>query len=116
MKKIISTLVLLSILSPVIVLAVGETSPQKPTAVISTGADLISLISNIGNWVFAIVLAVASVFLIVAGFMFVTAGGNPENVNKARQMLVSALIGVAVAIGALGLVQVIKSILGYTGS
>jgi hypothetical protein len=116
MKKIVSTLVLLSILSPVVVFAVGATAPQQPTAIISTGAELIELISNIGNWVFSIVLAVASIFLIIAGFMFVTAGGNPENVNKARQMLVNALIGVAVAIGALGLVQVIKSILGYTGS
>jgi len=47
--------------------------------------------------------------------MWVTAGGNIENTAKARQMLINALIGVAIGLGAKGLIAVVKSLLGYTG-
>ena len=117
MKKVLSALVLTSLLvMPAIGLAAyeGETPDGGPTEVISTGADLVELIDNIGNWFFTIVLALAAIFLIVAGFMFVTAGGNPENVAKARQMLINALIGVAVALGAKGLVAVVTSLIEGT--
>ena len=83
--------------------------------IVSSGSDLIGLINTIGNWIFAVLLAVAALFLIIAGFMFVTAAGNPETVTKARGMLINALIGVAVALGARGLVAVVSSILGYNG-
>ncbi|MFA5767047.1 MAG: hypothetical protein WC919_03935 [Candidatus Paceibacterota bacterium] len=111
MKQVLSALVLAGMLAPV---AVVLAQPEAPT-LIGGGEDLINLINRIGNWIFALVLAVAAVFLIVAGFLFVTAGGNPENVNKARGMLINALIGVAIALGARGLVAVVASVLGYTG-
>jgi len=109
MKQVLSAIILAGILAPA---AIVLAQPTAPT-LIGGGQDLIDLINKIGNWVFALVLAVAAVFLIVAGFMFVTAGGNPENVNKARGMLINALIGVAVALGARGLVAVVSTVLGY---
>jgi len=113
MKKVLSALVLTSLLVvPVVTLAVGEVAPNQPEQIIGSGQELVDLINNVGNWIFTILLAIAAIFLIVAGFMFVTAGGNPENTTKARQMLINALIGVAVALGAKGLVAVITSILG----
>jgi len=115
MKKVLSALVLTSLLvMPMVTLAAyeGETSPNQPEEIISSGQDLVDLINNVGNWIFTILLAIAAIFLVVAGFMFVTAGGNPENTTKARQMLINALIGVAVALGAKGLVAVVTSLLG----
>ena len=79
-----------------------------PTNVPSTPGELITLIDTIGNWFFTALLAIAVIFLVMAGFFFITAGGNPENVNKARQMLINALIGVAVGLAAKGLVMIIK--------
>lgn len=99
---------------PAVSLAIGEEIPDEgdaPEEILTSGEDLLGLIENIGNWIFVILLAIAAIFLIVAGFFFVTAGGNPENVTKARQMLINALIGVAVGVGAKGLVAVVKSIL-----
>lgn len=116
MKKVLPGLVLLSLLAlPVIGLAQGETPPgdqPKLTTIVKTGAELIGLINNIGNWIFVILMALAAVFLIVSGILFVTASGKPENIDKARHMLINALIGVAVALGAKGLVAVLGSILG----
>jgi len=111
MKKFLSGLVLASLLVvPVIGLA-QEVPPDEAPPGPQTGVELILLIENIGNWAFTILLVVAVIFLIVAGFLFVTASGDPEKVNKARGMLVNALIGIAVALLAKGLVAVITSIL-----
>ena len=78
---------------------------------ITTAGGLIELIETIGNWIFAALLGVAAIFLVVAGFMFVTAGGNPEQATKARQMLINALIGVAIALGAKGMITVITNLI-----
>ena len=111
MKKFLSGLVLASLLVvPVIGLA-QEVSPGEAPPGPQSGAEMIVLIENIGNWAFTILLVVAVVFLIIAGFWFVTASGDPEKVNKARGMLVNALIGIAIALLAKGLVAVITSIL-----
>ena len=75
-------------------------------------SDIIRIINTIGNWIFAIALAVAAIFILVAAFFFITSGGNPETATKAKGMLVNALIGVALALAARGLVAVLKSILG----
>lgn len=118
MKKFFSALVLMGLLVVPVVgladIAAPETPDTTAPELIESAADLKTIIDNIGNWVFVILLSVAAIFLIVAGFFFITAGGNPEQVTKARQMLINALIGVAIALGAKGLVAVIGSILGYT--
>lgn len=118
MKKVLSAIVLTGMLvMPAVSLAAyeGETPAEGgPTEVISSGSDLIELIDNVGNWIFTILLSVAAIFLIVAGFMWVTAGGNPENVAKARQMLINALIGLAVGLGSKGLAAVISSLIEGT--
>jgi hypothetical protein len=77
---------------------------------ITTVEGLIAKLNQISNWVFNILLIIAGIFLIVAGYFFVTGGGEPEKVNKARQMLINALIGVAIAVAAKGLVALVQNI------
>ncbi len=109
MKKI-TALVLLGLM---VVPAIGLAVEQKdiPAAPFEDIGGLLDTMNDIGNWIFTGLLILAAVFLVVAGYFFVTAGGNPENVNKARQMLVNALIGVAVGLAARGLIAVIENII-----
>ena len=79
---------------------------------IATASDVITIINRIGNWIFAVLLAIAGIMLILAGFFWVTAGGDPASVLKARQMLTNAIIGVVVALLAKGMVMAILKILG----
>lgn len=112
-KKILSALILSGLMAlPMIALAIPPEPSEGAPTVATTGTELIALITRLGNWAFAILMAVAGVFLIYAGFLWVTAGGNPEGATKARTMLINALIGVVVALLARGLVQVLKSIIG----
>jgi len=116
MKKILSVLVLTGLLViPVVGLAdvYDPTDPSNtPETLIESGDDLILLIDTIGNWIFAILLGIAAIMLILAGFFWITAGGDPTKVTTASAMLKNALIGVAIALGAKGLVMVIGSLLG----
>jgi len=77
---------------------------------ITTVAGLQAKLEQISTWVFNILLVIAGIFLIVAGYFFVTGGGEPEKVTKARQMLINALIGVAIAVAAKGLVMLVQNI------
>lgn len=109
MKKIVITLALIGLLvAPVIGLA--ETEQQSMPNTVENVGDLITKIEDIGNWIFTGLLALAAIFLVVAGYYFITAGGNPEKANVARQMLINALIGVAVGVAAKGLIAVITNI------
>ncbi len=77
---------------------------------ITTVPGLITKINTIGGYIRTILFAIAGIFLVVAGFYFVTAGGDPEKIKTARQMLINALVGVAVAVAATGLVALVQNI------
>ena len=109
MKKVLPALVLISLLVVPVVSLAQETIPE---GVIDAPEDLIDLIDTIADWIFTALMAIAVIFLVIAGFMWVTAGGNVENTTKARQMLINALIGIAIGLGAKGLVAVVRTLIG----
>ncbi len=49
--------------------------------------------------------------IIAAGYMFVTGGSSPDTVKKAKTLLIYALVGVAVAVLAQGLVNIVQRLL-----
>jgi heme/copper-type cytochrome/quinol oxidase subunit 2 len=68
-------------------------------------------INNIMNWFFVIILIIAVIFLLFAGFLFITAGGDPDKVNTARQNVMYAMVGVAVAVLARGIVSLVQGLM-----
>lgn len=77
-----------------------------------TGAQLLAMIDAITNWIFAGFVALAVVMVLLAAIQFLKDGGNPEKISEARQKLIWASVGVAVALAAKGFVPVMQSILG----
>src|SRR6266487_871558 len=53
------------------------------------------IIDNLIVWVGGILFAVATLFLTIAGVRYLTAGGDPAEVEKAKGSFKSALIGYA---------------------
>jgi len=103
MKKIISALVLITLLVlPVVGLAQAEDIPD---------VELDEALVNITNFMFWVLMAVAVIFLIAAGISFVTAQGDPEKVKKARDYVLYALIGVVVGVMAKGLTTFLEKII-----
>ena len=73
--------------------------------------DILKVLNTIINWVFAIFLAIAVLFIILAAFQFLTAGGNSEKVSEARDKLLYAAIGIAVAMLSKAIVPIVAGIL-----
>ena len=74
--------------------------------------DLPTVISNLQTWVMGILAAVATLFLVLAGVYYATAGGDPQQVDKAKGAFKNALVGYGLAVLAPVLLQVVKGIVG----
>lgn len=97
------------------VLAHGVTISLTPTPTEPPQIDPIQLLRTIITWLFGFLIVVVVLMVMISAYLFVTAGGNPEQVGKARNWLVYALIGLAIGVLARGLVALVLQILGYTG-
>ncbi len=126
MKKILSTLILLSILLvPVVAQAADSfldsctlrhdlrdadgdflkcmTGPNatancaKNTTIKDPGMCIVDRIMTIGDWLFAGLMAVSSIFIVWGGINYVTSGGDSTKFEEGRKKITYALVGVAVA-------------------
>ncbi|WP_200215424.1 pilin [Micromonospora coerulea] len=70
------------------------------------------VIDGIQSWIMGIVAAVATLFLVIGGLRYMTAGGDPAQVEQAKGNLKSALMGYALAVLAPVILQVLQGILG----
>ncbi|GEM_PF-992674 len=82
---------------------------QKPRVGFAT---LGNAISNILFLAFAVAALVVLIMLIVGAFEWITSGGDKENVAKARNRIINALIGLAVLAVAFALANVFAQFTG----
>lgn len=75
--------------------------PGLPKVGEGGGAEPFKIVLQV---IFAIMGAVAVLIIVLSGFKFVTSGGNPEEVKKAKGTIIYAVIGLLVALIALSLV------------
>lgn len=73
------------------------------------------VLDRITNYLFGILLIAAAISIIVSGFYFITAAGDPVKFHTAKMMLLYALIGVLVAFSSRGLVMLVKEVLFSEG-
>jgi len=78
-----------------------------------SGANLVAILDVIVDWVFVIVLIFSVIFIVLAGWQFITQGGNAQAVSEARMKLLWAAIGIAVAVMARGIPVVVRNIIGF---
>lgn len=76
---------------------------------------LINAIADIVKWVYTIFLIVAVMFILIAAFNYLTAGGQPEKIKSAHTQLIYAAIAIAIALLAVGAVAIIKDVLQQGG-
>jgi hypothetical protein len=98
MKKLLPILVLVALLLPMATLNAAAYTEPLPT-----GVDLLAMIAQIANYLFWILLAISIVVIVYAGILFVTAAGNAEQVEKARGIILYAIVGIIVAMLAYGI-------------
>ena len=74
--------------------------------------DLPEIIKDLQGYVMGILAAVATLFLVIGGLRYVTAGGDPAEIEKAKGSFRSALLGYALAIIAPIAMKILNGILG----
>jgi len=97
----------------VVMLAAPEAaSAGTGDPVVLAAKDLPAVIHSLQAWIMGILAAVATLYLVLAGVYYATAGGDPTQVERAKAALKSALVGYALAVLAPVLLQVVRGIVG----
>jgi len=109
------------VLLPLVASAAGITGPQTPTASgavpsqsISSLQDILNSVCTIFGWLFVFLIALAIIFVVIAAFKYLTAGGDPEKVKTAGGTLLYAAIAVGVALLARAIPLIVSNFLGAT--
>jgi hypothetical protein len=59
---------------------------------------VVNTVNTIADWAFFILISVAFVFILIAGFLWMTGRGEAEKMKKAGQMIGAALVGIVIAL------------------
>lgn len=90
-----------------VVLAAGPAWAAPPS-----GPTLGSVIDALRVWLVGILAGLATLFLTIGGIRYLTASGDPGQVERAKVALKSAAIGYALAALAPLLVSILQSVVG----
>jgi len=77
-----------------------------------TATSTQGLINNVTNFIFLLATAVVPLLFMIAGFYFITAGGNPANIEKAKKIIIYTIIGYAIVLFSRALTSLLNNILG----
>ncbi|MDO8557153.1 MAG: pilin [Candidatus Jorgensenbacteria bacterium] len=79
---------------------------------VDTPQGVVNLIVSITNWAYYLLLILAVLFIVYAAYMFLFSQGDTEKLEKAKKQIVYAVIAVAIAILAKGIIAFTQNILG----
>jgi len=112
MKKILVLFLLLGIFSLIPPsVANGQITIENPLQ----AESLEDLIDGVINFIFWVATALAPLMIVIGGFYFLTAAGNPQQIDTAKKIILYTLVGYGIILLSKGLILVIKEILGGGG-
>ncbi|XOB42123.1 MAG: hypothetical protein ACKKMP_01950 [Candidatus Nealsonbacteria bacterium] len=79
---------------------------------LAEGTQFEDIIDNLIDFIFNIAIVLAPLMVVIAGFLFVTAGGNLEQTQRARNIILWTIIGFLIILLAKGIMAVIENLLG----
>jgi len=97
-------------LLPLLALAVGSV---PTTEILTTPTQIATIIFNLLSWLGGIVMAIALIMLLYAAILFLTAGASETTHSKAKNVLIYAIVGIAVAVMAYSFQPFVTYILGW---
>ena len=108
------TLARLALAAAVFAVMVGAAHPAFAAAAPapSPPPQLSQVIDNARLWVMGLLTAVATLFFVIGGARYVMAGGDPSQVERAKQTIKAALAGYALAVLAPVALAILQGIVG----
>jgi hypothetical protein len=101
-----------SLLTPALAMA-------QNTGILATVTDVGGLVGKVNNFVrlaVSILFVLASIFIIIAAFKYLTGKGDPAEIKKAQAMIVWAIVAMIVALFAWAIPKIVISFIGVSGS
>ncbi len=71
---------------------------------------IVKIIDRIIDYIFAFLILLATVMVLYAAYLYLTAGGDEGNIGKAKNAIIYAAVGVAVALLAKAVAFIVASI------
>ena len=96
-------------------LPVAPQDAAVPQGNITSMQGVLQILCSVFAWAFYFLIVLAVIFIIVAGFKYLTAAGDPEKVKGAGTMLLYTAVAIGVALLARAVPLVIGSFLGASG-
>lgn len=88
-----------------------EVAGEHYSPYVSNDSDLLNIIGLILNLVLSLLGVIFVILTILAGYKWMTAGGNKETVDQAKKSLTRNLIGLVIVMGAWGFWNIISIII-----
>jgi len=107
-KSIVYSLISVSLMAP----AFASAQFSAPQGTGLSSSSVFGIISNIMNWLLAIVGIVGVIGFAIAGLLYLTAAGDETKIGKAKGAMVASITGVIVALAGLVALQFAKNMLG----
>jgi len=85
---------------------------SKTTGIPNSTRNLSQAVAHFTNLGLTLLGALSVIFVIVGGLQYVLSAGNPQKTKQARETILYAVIGVAIAGGAFAIVSFISGKLG----
>lgn len=76
--------------------------------------DLPAIITKIVNWGFGFLIVLAAFFILIAAYYYLTGGMNEENIKKAKNYIIYAVMAIVIGFLSRGLVYIVKNLLGIS--
>lgn len=100
-----NTVVLFVFLLPTIILA------AEPSHAVDTPEKVIGLIQRVTDWAYSILLVLAVLFIVYAAYLYLFSEGDTEKTEKAKKQIFYAVVAVAIAILAKGIIAFVQNVL-----
>jgi membrane protease YdiL (CAAX protease family) len=107
-KKILLSLVLFSIVLVPLIVSAEPIEILNPLSYNS----LAELVEGVTDFLYGISLVLAPLFIVIAGYFFVTAAGDPNKIETGKKIILFTVIGFIIILLSKGLINAVKDALG----
>jgi len=114
-RRAVTTLGVAVLAFPAVILAQTQTGtlPDAPVGKDSlTAEEIVTIIKKVTGWMQGIFFLLATIFILYAAFTYLTSGGDEEKTKKAKNIIVFAIIAIAVALLATAITPLVQTFLG----
>lgn len=70
--------------------------------------SILDIFDKLSNFIFTLILYSLPILIVIGGLFYITSGGNPSQIEKGKKIVISAIIGLIIALFAKGLISLLK--------